>query len=99
MRYTTQQVITANVSLQSMRKKAHVTTYSDGFATDGTTAGGAEIVATLGDSAETVVIHTPKIRGAELAFSYEELKATIFLALEWTRANCPTERIAIYSDN
>ncbi len=56
-----------------------------------TTAGGAAMAATVGDSADPVIIHTSKVRGAELtSSSYEEEKAALLLALGWARANCPT---------
>ncbi len=51
------------------------------------------MVATVGDPADPVTNHTSKARGAELTSSYEEEKATLLLALDWARANCPTERI------
>ncbi len=57
------------------------------------------MVATVGDPADPVIIHTSKARGAELTSSYEEEKAALFLALDWARANCPTERISIFSDS
>ncbi len=54
-----QHAITANVSLQLIREtKAHVTIYTDGPATGGTTAGGTAMVATVGDPADPVIIHT-----------------------------------------
>ncbi len=55
------------------------------------------MVATTGDPADPVIIHTSKARGAELtsSSSYEEKKAALLLALDWARANCPTERISI----
>ncbi len=49
------------------------------------------MVATTGDPAHPVIIHTSKARGAELTSSYEEEKATLLLALDWARADCPTE--------
>ncbi len=67
-------------------------------ATGGTTAGGAAMVATVGDTADSAIIHTPKARGVGLTSSYEEGKAALLLALDWPRANCPTERISICSD-
>ncbi len=78
-----------------VRPTAHVTIYTDGSATGGTTAGGAAMVATVGDPADTVTFYTSKARGAELTSSYEEDKAALLLALDWARANCPTERISI----
>ncbi len=57
------------------------------------------MVAAVGDPADPVIIHTSKARGAELTSSYEEEKASLLLALDWARANCPTERISIYSDS
>ncbi len=57
------------------------------------------MVATVGDRADPVITHTPKARGAELASSYEEEKAALPLALDWARANCPTERLLILSDS
>ncbi len=51
------------------------------------------MAATTGDSADPVIIHTSKTRGAELTSSYEEEKAALLLALDWARANCPTERM------
>ncbi len=45
------------------------------------------MVATVGDPADTVIIHTSKVRGAELTSSYEEEKAALPLALGWARAN------------
>ncbi len=56
------------------------------------------IVPIVGDPADSVIIHKPKARGSELTSSYEEEKATLPLALDWARANCPTERISICSD-
>ncbi len=44
--------------------KAHVTIYTDGTATGGKTVGGAAMVATVGDPADLVIIHTSK------AFTY-----------------------------
>ncbi len=71
------QVTTANTSLQSiLETKAHVTIYTNGSATSGTATGSAAMEATVGDPVGPVIIHTPKIRGAELTFSYEEEKAT-----------------------
>ncbi len=62
--------------MQLLREtNAHVTIYTDGSATGGTTAGGAAMVATVGYPAEPVIIHTSKARGAELTSSYEEEKA------------------------
>ncbi len=57
------------------------------------------MVATTGDPTDPEIIHTSKARGAELTSSYEEEKAALLLALEWARANCPTERISICSDS
>ncbi len=79
--------------------KAHVTIYTDGSATGGTTAGGAALVAPVGDLGEPVTIHTPKAHGVELTSSYEEEKAALLLAPDWARANCPTERISICNDS
>ncbi len=94
------QANTANLSLQFIREtKAPVTIYTDGSATGGTTAGGSAMLATVGDPADPVIIHTSKARGAELTPSYEEEKAALLLALDWARANCPTERISICSDS
>ncbi len=91
-----QPAITANLSLQLIREtQTHVTIYTDGSATCGTTAGGAAMVATTGDPTDPVIIHTSKAHGAELIFSYEEEKAALLLALDWARANCPTERISM----
>ncbi len=61
---------------------ATVTIYTDGSATGGTTASGAAMVATTGDPADPVIIHTSIVRGAELTSSYEEEKAALLLALE-----------------
>ncbi len=38
------------------------------------------MVATVGDSADPVIIHTSKMRRAELTSSYEEEKAAFLLA-------------------
>ncbi len=57
------------------------------------------MVATTGDPADPVIIHTSKARGAELTSSYQEEKAALLLNLDWARANCPTERISICSDS
>ncbi len=57
------------------------------------------MVATVGDPTDPVITHTPKALGSELTSFYEEEKAAVLLALDWTRANCPTERIAICSDS
>ncbi len=51
------------------------------------------MVATTGDPADPVIIHTSKARGTEVTASYEEEEAALLLALDWARANCPTERI------
>ncbi len=53
------------------------------------------MVTTVGDTADPVIIHTSKERGAELTSSYEEEKGAFPLALDWARASCPTERISI----
>ncbi len=95
-----QQVITANLSLQLILKtKPHVTIYTDGSTTGGTTAGSAAMVATVGGPADPVIIRTSKAREAELTSSYGEMKATLLLALDWARSNCSTERISICSDS
>ncbi len=57
------------------------------------------MVGTVGDPTDPVIIHTSKTRGAELISSYEEEKAALLLAIDWSRANCPTERTSICSDN
>ncbi len=57
------------------------------------------MVATTGDPADPVITHTSKARGAELTSSYEEEKAALLLALDWAKANCPTERISICFDS
>ncbi len=57
------------------------------------------MVATTGDPADPVIIHTSKPRGAELTSSYEEEKAARLLVLDWARANCPTEHISICRDS
>ncbi len=69
----TQQAITESISLQLIRDtKTHVTIYTDRSATGGTTAGGAAMVATVGDPANPVIIHTSKARGAEVTSSNEK---------------------------
>ncbi len=55
--------------------------------------------ATTGDPADPVIIHTSKVRVAELTSSYEEEKASLLLALDWAAANCPTERISICTNS
>ncbi len=57
------------------------------------------MVATVEDPADPVIIHTSKAHGAELTSSFEEEKAALLLALDWARANCPTEHISICSDS
>ncbi len=52
------------------------------------------MVAPVGDPGEPVIIFTPKAHGVELTSSYEEEEAALLLALDWARANCPTERIS-----
>ncbi len=52
---------------------------------------------TVGDPADPVTILTSTIRGAELTSSCEEEKASLSLAFDWARANCPTECISICS--
>ncbi len=47
------------------------------------------MVATTGDPADPVIIHTSKAHGVELTSSYEEEKAALLLALDWARANSP----------
>ncbi len=71
---------TANITLQLIREtKVHITIYTDGSATGGTTADGATIEVTAGDPADPVIIHMSKARGAELTSFYEE-KAPSLLA-------------------
>ncbi len=67
--------------------------------TGGTTSGGAAMVATTGDPAEPVIMHTSQIRGAELTSSYYEEKVALLPALDGTRVSCPTDRISICSDS
>ncbi len=55
--------------------------------------------ATVGDPVDPVIIHTSKIRRAELAYSYEEEKVVILLALTLEKATCPTERVSKLSDS
>ncbi len=57
------------------------------------------MVATVGDPTGPVIIHTSKLRGAELTSSYEEETAALLQTLDWAGANCPTERIPICSDS
>ncbi len=57
------------------------------------------MVATVGDPADPVIIHTFKARGGQRASSDEKEKVALVLALGWARANCPTERISICSDS
>ncbi len=57
------------------------------------------MVATTGDPAEPVIMHTSQIRGAELTSSYYEEKAALLPALDGTRVSCPTDRISICSDS
>ncbi len=57
------------------------------------------MVATVGDSADPVIIHISKARGAERTSSYEEEKPALLLALNCARANCPTECISIRPDS
>ncbi len=57
------------------------------------------MAATVGDTADPVIIHTSKVRAAELTSSYEEEKAALLLALDWPRAKCPTECKSICSDS
>ncbi len=57
------------------------------------------MVAPVGDPGEPVIIFTPKAHGVELTSSYEEEEAALLVALDWARANCPTERISICSDS
>ncbi len=49
------------------------------------------MVATVGHSADPVIIRTSKVRGVEMTSSYEEEKAALFLALDWARADRPTQ--------
>ncbi len=84
------QTIAANIGLQLIREtKADVTICADGSATDGTTTMGATMVATVGDPADPVIIHTSKLRGAGLNSSYEEGKAVLLLALDWQGPTAP----------
>ncbi len=66
--------------------------------TDGSATGGTTMAATVGDPAHPVIIHTSKVRGSELT-SCEDEKAAVLLALDWSKANCPTERILTCSDS
>ncbi len=92
--------ITAKVNLQFIREtKAHVTVYTDRFATDRTTTWGTTMVTTIGDPVNPVVVLTSKIREAVLTSSYEEENAALLLAPDWARAHCPTGRIANCSDS
>ncbi len=69
----TQQAISAKIGLQSIREtKARATIYTDGPSTGRATAGGASKVATVEDPSDHVIIHTSKIRGTELTFSYQD---------------------------
>ncbi len=97
----TQQAITAILCLQlSLQEtKAHVTIYTDGSATGGTTTAGPAVVAKVGDPAAPVIFNTSKARGAELTSFNEKAKAALLLTLDRARANCPTERKSICSDH
>ncbi len=57
------------------------------------------MIGAVGNPPDPVIIHTSKIRGAELTSSYEEEKAAFLLALDWARANCSTESISICSES
>ncbi len=57
------------------------------------------MVATVGRPKDSDFIHSSKIRGAGLTSSYEEEEAVLLLALDWARANCPTEHISTCSDS
>ncbi len=68
---TLHQPITTDMSLKSIRgTKAHVTIYTKGPVTDATAAGNAAMVATVRDPADPVIIHTSKLRRAEVSSSY-----------------------------
>ncbi len=85
---SSQLAIEANISLPLIREtKAHVAIYTDRSATGGTTKEGSAMEATVGDPADPVIICTSKVRGADLAPSYEEEKATLLLALDRAWAN------------
>ncbi len=47
---------------------------ASGMELGGTTAGGGAMVATVGDPADPVIIHTSNVREAELTSSHEEEK-------------------------
>ncbi len=84
-RRSLQQVITANISLQSMRETmAYATIYKGGPATGGTAIAGVHT--------GLAIIHASKIRGAEMTSTYGKEKAV----LDWTRANRPTERKSMW---
>ncbi len=51
------------------------------------------MAAIVENPADLVIIHTSKARGTELTSPYEEVKAALLLALDWAKANCPTECI------
>ncbi len=57
------------------------------------------MVATVGETADPVIILTSKARGAELTSSYEKEKAALLLTLDRASASCPNERIPICSDS
>ncbi len=92
--------ITTKVNLQSIREtKAHVTVYTDRFATGRTTTWGTTMVTAIGDPTNPAVVHASKIRAAVLISSYEEENAAFLLALDCARDYCPNERISSCSDS
>ncbi len=65
----------ANINSLSVQEiKAYVTLYTDGSATERTTAGAAAMVAIVGP-ADPVITHASTIRAAELTSSFKEEKS------------------------
>ncbi len=75
---------TSNIDLSFIRHlNARFIIYTDGSATAGTPRGGAGMVVTEGDPANPTALLTKQQRGAAITSSYDEVKATIHMALGW----------------
>ena len=87
---------TSNIQEAALRRARELNSefniYSDGSASAGTTNGGAGVVITSSDPADSTVITTLKARGAALTCSFEEEQRSMRMSIGWLEDNL-TDRL------
>lgn len=75
--------------------------YTDGYASAGTSYGGAGVVITTGDPSCPTVVDSIETQGALFTCSYEEEKRALEMAIVWIQNHpeCVNQTIAIFTDS